>query len=227
MMCGDIRAVIWDMDGIIADTADFHMAAWQEIFRKRGVEFTEEDFRHTFGQRNDITIRGVLGADVSREEIERIGNEKEADYRHRIRQNIAPLPGVISLLESLAGSGFRQAVASSAPFKNVRQILTSLDIESFFSSVISEKDVSEGKPSPQAFLLAAQRLGVNPACCVVIEDAVAGVAAARRGGMRCIAVTNTHPRERLGEADLIVDSLEKVGIAVFEDLLSRKSKQVQ
>lgn len=226
MICGNTRAVIWDMDGVIADTADFHMTAWQETFRKRGVEFTEEDFRHTFGQRNDITIRGVLGKDVSQEEIDRIGEEKEADYRQRIRQNIRLLPGVITLLKSLAGSGFRQAVASSAPLENVKQILTSLEIESYFGSVISEKDVSESKPSPQAFLLAAQRLGIKPVCCVVIEDAVAGVTAARRSGMRCIGVTNTHPRESLKKADLVVSSLEAVCVTVVEDLLNRTSKQV-
>jgi len=222
-MCKGNRAVIWDMDGVIADTAVYHMAAWQDTFRELGAEFTGEDFRQTFGRRNDTTIRGVLGKDVSQAELEQIGSEKEENYRQRIKDSIKPLPGVIALLELLADNGFRQAVASSAPLENVQQILASLEIEPYFSSIVSEKDVTEGKPSPQAFLLAAEKLEVEPVRCIVIEDAIAGVTAARCGGMRCVAVTNTHPRENLKDADLIVNSLEEVTVVVLEDLLSRGS----
>ena len=106
MTAGSLRAVIWDMDGVIADTAEFHRAAWQEAFRKRGVQFTEELFRRTFGQRNETVIRTVLGQDVSQEEIDTIGDEKEADYRRRIERSIRALPGVSKLLASLAEKGW-------------------------------------------------------------------------------------------------------------------------
>jgi beta-phosphoglucomutase family hydrolase len=202
-------AVIWDMDGVMADTAAYHFAAWKESFDRRGIDFTEEDFRHSFGQRNDTIIHDIV-SNMPDAEMEELSLEKEADYRRRIAGDIKPLPGVSGLLEALTRSGFRQAIASSAPLENVRQILASLGLGDHLQATISAQDVTEGKPSPQVFLLAARRLGVDPSACVVIEDAVAGVAAARNAGMRCVAVTNTHSRESLGEADLVVDSLEEV-----------------
>lgn len=215
----EAKAVIWDMDGVLADTAPFHLSAWQQVLQERGVKFTKEDFRHSFGQRNDAIIRKTLGKETSQEEIDAISGKKEASFRHRIRRNLKPLPGVIKLITSIEGHGFKMALASSAPIENIQLLSTGLGIENRFQAIISDKDVTQGKPSPQGFLLAAQRLGVEPRNCVVIEDAVAGVAAAKRAGMHCLAITNTHPRESLAGADLIVDTLEGVSINDIEGLL--------
>ena len=214
------KAVIWDMDGVIADTAPYHLKVWQEVLRKRGVSFTEEDFRHCFGQRNDTIIRNALGKEVSQEEIDTIAKEKEAGFRQRIRQNLKPLPGAIKLIKSLAEGGFKLALASSAPIENIQLVIIGLGISDYFHAIITGRDVTEGKPSPQSFLLAAQKLGIEPKNCVVIEDAVAGVSAAKKAGMRCLAITNTHPRTSLTEADLIVDTLEEVSVNDLERLLS-------
>ncbi len=219
------KAVIWDMDGVIVDTAPYHFNAWRDIFRKRGVEFTETDFRRNFGQRNDTIIRNTLGENVSQNEIDAIAEEKERNFRKRVRQSIKPLPGAIKLMESLTEHGFKMALASSAPMENIRLLTEGLGINNHFQAIVSGKDVAEGKPSPQGFLLAARRLDVEPEACIVIEDAVAGVTAAKRAGMRCIAVTNTHPRERLAEADLVVDTLEAVKISDLERLLGLASKK--
>ena len=110
------------------------------------------------------------------------------------------------------------AIASSAPMENIQLILRGLGIESYFQAIVWGREVTEGKPSPQAFLLAAEKLGVKPEDCLVIEDAVAGVSAAKRAGMKCIAVTTTNPREKLHEADLVVDSLAEVGADVVAGL---------
>jgi len=215
----EAKSVIWDMDGVIADTAPFHLSAWQKVFQERGVKFTKEDFRHSFGQRNDTIIRKTLGEETSQEEIDAISGKKEASFRRRIRRNLKPLPGVIKLITSLEEQGFKMALASSAPIENIQLLNTGLGIDNYFQTIISDKDVTEGKPSPQGFLLAAQRLGVEPRNCVVIEDAVAGVTAAKRAGMHCLAITNTHPRRSLKEANLIVDTLEGVSINDIEGLL--------
>ncbi len=214
------KAVIWDMDGVIADTAPCHFKAWQQVFRKRGVQFTEEDFKHNFGQRNDTIIRNVRGQDTSQSEIEAISREKENSFRNMVRQRIKPLPGVINLINLLAEHKFKMALASSAPIENIRLLITGLDINSYFQAIISGKEVTEGKPSPQGFLLAAKRLGVKPENCIVVEDAVAGVTAAKRAGMCCLAVTNTHPRRSLSEADLIVDTLETISVNDLERLIN-------
>ncbi len=215
----EIEAVIWDMDGVLADTASYHLSAWQEIFGKRGVKFTEEDFRRSFGRRNDTIIRKTLGEQIAQGEIEAIAREKEETFRRIIGQNIKSLPGAVELLQSLKKQGVKMAIASSTPIENIRLVTRSLGIENCFQALVTGHDVTEGKPSPRVFLLAAQRLGVEPRNCIVIEDAVAGVTAARRAGMRCVAITNTHPRQSLKEADLIVDTLEAISINDIEGLL--------
>jgi len=215
----EIEAVIWDMDGVIADTASFHLSAWQEIFGKRGVKFTEGDFRHSFGRRNDTIIRKTLGEQIAQDEIEAIAGEKEATFRRMIGQKIRPLPGAVELLQSLKQNGVKMALASSTPIENIRLITGSLGIANCFQAIVTGHEVTEGKPSPQVFLMAAQRLGVEPENCVVIEDAVAGVTAAKRAGMHCVAVTSTHSRQSLKQADLIVKTLEEISINDLEGLV--------
>jgi beta-phosphoglucomutase family hydrolase len=219
-MASKTKAVIWDMDGVIADTAPYHLKAWQAVFRKRGVNFTDSDFRRNFGQRNDTIIKNTLGEDISPSGIDTIATEKEESFRRGIRGNIRPLPGAVELVKSLKGYGFVQALASSAPVENIQLVIQGLGIERFFQAIVFGREVSEGKPSPQGFLLAAKRLGVSPQNCVVIEDAVAGVTAAKRSRMRCLAVTNTHPRTNLKEADLVVDTLQRVTVRDLESLLN-------
>ena len=208
------------MDGVIADTAPYHFKAWQHVFQKRGVDFTEDDFRRHFGQRNDTIIGTTLGERISQSEIDVIASEKEENYRQRVRRNIKPLPGAIKLVKSLKEHGFSVALASSAPTENIQLVMQGLGIEDSFQVIVYGREVKEGKPSPQGFLLAAEKLGVEPKNCIVIEDAIAGVAAAKRAGMHCIAVTNTHPRRSLMEADLIVDTLEEVTVDELEEFLN-------
>ena len=213
------RAVLWDMDGVIAYTAPYHLRAWQKVFKKRGVDFTEDEFRRHFGQRNDTIIKSVLGEVMSQEEIDAIAHEKEASFRRRVKHNIKPLPGVIELMTSLHQHGFKIALASSAPTGNIQLITQTLGIDNYFQSIVAGRDVTEGKPSPQIFLLAAEQLGAKAENCIVIEDSVAGVTAAKRAGMHCLAVTNTNPRSSLSEADLIVDTLAAVSVDDLKNLL--------
>ena len=214
------KAVIWDMDGVIADTGRYHFQAWQYVFQKKGINFTEEDFRRHFGQRNDTIIRTTLGENISSSEVDIIAKEKEENYREGARGKIKPLSGAMELIKSLKEQGFAQAIASSAPMENIRLVIEELGIADYFQSIVYGREVKEGKPSPEGFLLAAKKLGVEPRNCVVIEDAVAGVAAAKRAGMHCIAVTNTNPRGKLAEADLIVSTLESVSVKDLERLLN-------
>ncbi len=215
----ELEAVIWDMDGVLADTAPHHLLAWRETFVKRGINFTEADFMRGFGVRNDAIIKNVLGEAIAEEEIETIAREKEATFRRIIGKDVKPLPGALELVKELHNQGIRMAIASSTVMENIRLIIGSLAIEKCFQAIITGHDVTEGKPSPQVFLLAAQRLGAKPENCIVVEDAVAGVKAAKSAGMHCVAITSTHPREKLAEADLIVASLEKVTVKDLEELV--------
>jgi beta-phosphoglucomutase family hydrolase len=209
-----LEAVLWDLDGVIADTGTYHCRAWQDAFGKRGVSFTEADFMRHFGQRNDTIIRDAIGDSISPEELDIIADEKEKNYRRRLAESIIkPLPGAIELIRSLEQSKIKMAIASSAPMENIQPIIRGLDIEDCFQAIAWGREVAEGKPSPQIFSLAATKLEAEPRNCVVIEDAIAGVTAAKRAGMKCVAVTNSHPRDSLKEADLIVDTLEAVSVS--------------
>jgi len=208
-----LEAVLWDLDGVIADTAEYHYQAWVDIFGERGVKFNREDFMRLFGRRHDAIIKFGLGDNISREEFNAITRKKQADYRRRVADNIIPLPGAIELIKSLQEQGIKSAIASSAPLENIEIIIRGLHIENCFDTIVCGTEVAEGKPSPQIFLLAAEKLGAPAGNCAVIEDAIAGVAAAKRAGMKCVAVTNSHPRNSLKKADLIVSTLESVTIA--------------
>ena len=204
------RAVIWDLDGVIADTNPFHRAAWQKLAPELGLTFTEEDLLRAIGGSDSDVAMKILGPDTPADEAEALAERTERLFRDLAEGNIKPLPGALPLLRSLKENGFRLALVSSLPPESIELVLSSLGIERLFEYLVSSRDVSKRKPNPEGFLLAARKLGVLPAFCVVIEDAVAGVEAAKAAGMKCVAVTTTYPRERLVAADTIVDSLEAV-----------------
>lgn len=202
------KAVLWDLDGVLADTAAFHSEAWRQIFASLGKGFDEASFKRTFGLRNDAVLRDVLGA-IRPDELEPLSRRKDELYRALIKGELTPLPGVERLLGSLRSRGTQMAVVTSTARENVRLILTRLGLDDYFGTVVSGEDVTRGKPDPQGFLLAAERLGVRPADCLVIEDAPDGIEAGKRAGMRCVGVATTHPAATLAQADLVVGSLEE------------------
>lgn len=216
---GTLEAVIWDMDGVIVDTAAYHFKAWQTVFAPRGATFTEQDFRHHFGQRSDTIIRDTISG-ISAAEVEVIVAEKEETFLREATGKIKPLPGAIELIKRLREHGVKMAIASSAPAENIELVTGSLGIKEYFQAIVWGREVAEGKPSPLVFLLAAERLGVEPADCLVVEDAVAGVVAAKRAGMKCLAVASNHSREKLSAANLVVDSLETVKMSDLAGLFN-------
>ncbi len=210
------RAALWDVDGTLIDSREFHWLSWQGALDAEGFRVTPEQFADSFGRRNDEILRGYFPA-YSPEEITRVGEAKEVAYRRLVRERgIDLLPGVRRWLERLREEGWRQAVASSAPRANLEVIVAVLGLSDYFAAVASAEDVTEGKPDPQVFLVAAARLGVEPGSCVVVEDAPAGTEAARRAGMRCVGVLASH-----GEltADIVVRTLEELPDTAFDDLL--------
>ena len=211
------RAVLWDMDGTLVDSARFHLQAWQGTLADLGVNVTHERFMETFGRRNDAVIRDLVDPDATPEEIARIANLKETAYRalvveHRVR----PLPGVVAWLERLRAEGWRHAVASSAPHENIRTLLGVMEIGHLFDAAAGDEDVTVGKPDPQVFLIAAEKVGAAPARCIVVEDAPAGVEGGRRAGMRTVGVLSGHGAL---DADIVVASLADLPEDVFERLL--------
>jgi beta-phosphoglucomutase len=216
-------AVIWDMDGTLVDTAQLHFEAWTALMRELGQPFTRDDFAATFGLRNPEIIHKLFGNRYSEQEIAELGERKEEFYRAAARHGVELLPGARPLLEGLHAAGFRQAIGSSAPRANLDLILRLTQTERFFAAVVSMEDTRRGKPDPEVFLVAARKLDSPPARCLVVEDAPAGVQAAKAGGMKCIAVrfVGHHAEETLRRAgaDLIVPTLESVSVATVRRLL--------
>jgi beta-phosphoglucomutase len=210
------RAVLWDLDGTLIDSEQYHWLAWRETMAAEGVALTHQQFLATFGLRNDAIIpQWIPGA--STERIERIAGAKEQLYRRLVREGgLRPLPGAAEWTRRLADEGWRQAIASSAPRENIEAVLAVVGLGSDFQAVVSAEDVTLGKPDPQVFLTAAARLGSPPAQSIVVEDAAAGIEAARRAGMRSIGVSRKGPPL---PADLAVASLADLPPDAFSRLL--------
>lgn len=211
------RAVLWDMDGTLIDSEELHWIAWRDTMADEGVAITREQFRSSFGQRNDSILPQWLGAAATPENIDRIAKAKEELYRQLIKRNgIEPLPGVEDWVSRLRKEGWLQAIASAAPRANIDAILEALSATNIFQGIVSAEDVHRGKPDPEVYLTAAARVGVSPERCIVVEDAVAGVEGARRAGMRSIGVS--HNGKHL-PADVVVPSLDQLAANAFESLL--------
>ena len=227
MPATDAYAAVWDMDGTLVDTAELHFQAWEAVCREMGRDFSRAEFAATFGRRNPDIFAALFGDRLSAAEAAEWSDRKEEQYRAAARRGVELLPGVRALLEDLHRIGFRQAIGSSAPRANLELILRLTGIERFFGAVIGMEETQRGKPDPQVFQVAAERLGVPPARCVVLEDAVAGVQAARAGGMKCIAVTfvghHSEDKLRAAGADLVVANLAVVHAMMVKELLARES----
>lgn len=217
-------AVLWDMDGTLVDTGELHFHAWVRVCREHGREFTRQDFQHTFGQRNPEIIHYLFNGAMDGAASDRFALQKEMYYRTEARKTgIDLLPGVHNLLTGLKALGARQAVGSSAPRGNLDLILELTGIDSFMDTLVTMEDTQRGKPDPEVFLIGAERLKVSPSRSVVVEDAVAGIQAARAGGMKSIAVRFVahHSAEKLKEAgaDRVVESLEEMTPGDFLDMV--------
>jgi beta-phosphoglucomutase len=212
------RAVLWDLDGTLVDSEDYHWRSWRDAMAAEGIDLSYDRFLASFGLRNDRILRGWLGDSVDPARIQRIGDAKEAEYRRLAeREGLTPLPGAAEWTARLHADGWHQAIASSAPRLNVEVMLRVLHLDRYFDAIAAAEDVTIGKPDPQVFLRAAEHLGVPPSRCIVVEDAPAGIEAARAGGMRSIGVSQTKQLD----ADIFVRALDQLPPDAFERLVSR------
>jgi beta-phosphoglucomutase len=218
-----VRAVLWDMDGVLVDTGEFHFQSWDAVLPAYGIPFSREFFRGTFGMNNAGILSILLGDKLTPELLAEISNQKEEQFRQAIRGHVQPLPGVLAWLERLQAASFRQGIASSAPLANIDTVVDELGLRDYFDAIVSGVDLP-GKPEPALFLKVACSLGARPEHCVVVEDAVAGVEAAKRAGMHCIAVTTTNAAGALQAADVIVERLDALPADAFQRLLPKGAK---
>jgi beta-phosphoglucomutase len=219
-------AAIFDMDGVLIDTYRAHYQSWLAMARREGLSFTEAEFGSTFGRTSREIIAHYWGEGrFSDAEIAALDAEKEAAFREIISENFPAMPGVHQLLADLHEAGWKLAVGSSGPPENVHLALDRLDKRALFDAVVTGMDVRRGKPDPQVFLLAAERLNISPERCVVIEDARPGIEAAHAAGMAAVGLVSTgRTRNELAAADLVVGTLSELSPQILSDLIKKRGK---
>lgn len=210
-------AVIFDMDGVLVDSYRAHFASWVRLYGELGIEYTAAAFAADFGRTSRDILRRTMGADLGDQRIRELDERKESFYRDILRQEFPAMDGAVELIDALANDSFLLAVGSSGPPENIALCLEKLGRRATFAVVVTGADVTRGKPDPQMYQLAAERLEVPAAACAVVEDAVHGVEAAHRAGMASIALTGTTTREQLSYADLVVDHLRELTPAAIRE----------
>jgi beta-phosphoglucomutase family hydrolase len=212
-MPDSLIGAIFDWDGVIIDSSSHHEKSWERLAKETGFFLPPDHFKRGFGMKNTFIIPKLLKWAEAPDEVHRLSLRKEALYRELVvERGIGPLPGVTQWLDELRRFGIPCAIGSSTERLNIDTILNILGIGHYFSVIVSADDVSHGKPDPEVFLTAAQRIGRDPARCVVFEDALVGIEAAHRGGMKVVGVATTNPIEAIQNADLAVHQLDELSV---------------
>ena len=199
-------AVLFDMDGVLVASGPAHAASWKMLAAQHGLKITDEQFAACFGQTSRDIIRKWWQTDLTDEQVRALDDEKERLYRELVTGMVPLTIGVRETLAALQGAGFKLAVATSAPPENLELVLREARLEPYFAATVHGRDIEHGKPAPDVYLLAAERCGLKPANCVVIEDAPVGIQAGRAAGMPTIGFVGTHNAEKLrgaGATDIV------------------------
>jgi len=211
-----IKGLIFDLDGTVTLTQQLHAQTFADVFKKHGLNYTLEDDARYSGRGAHCTFPEFFkenGITLTPEQVEQYSREKHAAYDELIKHaEIQTVPGIQQFLKHQADRGMKIAMSTGNRIEPTRIILERTGVQKYFEHIVTNKDVKNSKPAPDIFLKAAEKLGLQPEECIVFEDAVNGVEGAKKGGMRCIALITTTPREKLqaAGADYLVNSYDEV-----------------
>lgn len=215
-----LKAVIFDMDGVIIDSEPFYLDIGMKLYKKLNINMTEEEHKAFIGVSNKNMwniIKNKYGLKETVSELVEIHNKANIEY---LEEKIeGPIPGVVEILDSLKENGIMVALASSSSMEIIKMVLGKLKLNKYFQAIESGENLEKSKPAPDIFLNAAKMLKVEPESCTVIEDSFHGVAAAKAAGMKCIGFQNPNSgNQNLESADLIVSSLKNVNLNLIKKL---------
>lgn len=215
-------AIIFDMDGVLLENNVFHHRAWKIFLQRHGIQLTSSQMeKRVYGKRNDSILTDIFGKKLAAASIQRYGLEKEQIYRSIFPSTISPTKGVRTFLLKLKKAGIPFVLATSAPTKNVRFNLSKIKMTKLFKYIIDAHDVKKGKPSPEIFLKAAKKIRISPKNCIVFEDALAGIKAAKRAKMKIVGLTTTHTRKELKECDLVIKDFTSLKIENLQRMVDQ------
>jgi beta-phosphoglucomutase len=216
-------AFIFDMDGVLTDNMRFHAESWVELFRDFGLEGLDAEryLVETAGMKGLDVLRYFLDPHIGPAEAERLTDLKDFLYRVQYRDRIKPISGIVEFLKTSENLGIGLAIGTGAGHANIRYVLGLLGLTDTFGAIVSAYDVERGKPHPDIFLRAAEKLGVEPRSCIVFEDAFAGIEAAGKAGMQCVAITTTNTADSFVSYDNIAGIADDFNGLLPADLLKK------
>lgn len=216
-----LAAAIFDLDGTMVNNNPYHIQAWQQFYTLRNRQISEAEYKkHINGKTNADVLKYVFeGTTLSTQEIHQYTDEKEALYRTLFAPHIKPLKGLLTLLHSLHTQGIPIAMATSGIPVNIDFFFEHIPVRHLFTEIVNSTHITFGKPHPEIYLTAAQKLGVSPSNCVAFEDAVPGIASAKNAGCKVIALTTTHDADELHEAHAIEQDFTSINVAYLQNLV--------
>lgn len=213
-------AVLFDMDGVICDTNPYHAKAWRKFLEKYGVSATDDEFaEHMYGKSNSYILQHFFKRAFVGEEFERMEYEKELTFRQVYEPYVEPVAGLVDLVTDLHQQGARMGIATSAPIENMDLILSKVPIRPYMGSFMASQHVAQHKPHPEVYLQSAQRLGLSPDRCVVFEDSVSGVMAAKNAHMKVVGVLTTYQPHELPPCDAYLSDYTGIDAEFVKALL--------
>jgi len=208
-----MQAVIFDMNGVIINDERIHQESWRVYCKKHGFQITEEDFKHNvFGRTEKDTFTYLYNREITPEELEQFSNERVDTAIEIFKPQIKMTEGLQNLLDELLEMNIPMAIATSARKRYFNFIMDQLNIRKYFIVVLTAEDITKGKPDPEIYLETASKLQIEPQNCIVFEDTLSGIKAAKAAGMKVVGIATTHFKEELGLADTVVNNFEKVNL---------------
>jgi beta-phosphoglucomutase family hydrolase len=206
-----IKAVIFDMDGVVVDNHEFHFKAWMDFADKYGFELNEDIYREKFNGKTNRDLFRMIFDDPTDEEMEAYADEKESLYRELYYDDLLPHTGLLDFLGSLKRNRIKIGLATSAPTENVDWVLDNLQLRPWFDAIVDGTEVENGKPDPEIYLMACDRLEINPQDAVVFEDSLAGLESAVAAGCKAVGVATSHEAWELeGKTDFVIHDFTEV-----------------
>lgn len=214
-------AVIFDMDGVIADTNPTHNIAWRKFLDRYAIIPTEEELQnHMYGKHNSYILSYFFKRNVITDELAQLQFEKEALFRELYASIAQPISGLLDFLVDLKQNRVKTGIATSAPVENLVMMVGQIPVlGEVMESMLSEQDVTQHKPNPEVYLKSAERLGVAPSQCVVFEDSVSGVKAGLAAGMKVVGVTTSHTADELPPCSAYINDYLEMNYEFIENLL--------